>query len=160
MAYLTVLVHERNRQAQCQSARSQLRVLRSLYEPEHTVAPRSRAELAREERGTFTETAKDRWNDEISNAVRWVQTKDWGVVREGIEESVSRLWSGGLQSSRDGIAHAENQARPVVREAIEKTRVTTKNGINATADGIDRAAAVAISRTEKQVARPQKAREG
>jgi altered-inheritance-of-mitochondria protein 5 len=149
VAYLTVLAHERNRQAQAQSLRSQSRVLKSLYEPEPISAPRSRAELAREERSTFSETAKDRWNEEVANAVRWVQTKDWNGVREGVEDSVSRLWSGGLQKSREGIEEAENKARPAVQEAIERSRAAGQSGIDAAAAGIDRAAAAAISGAEK-----------
>jgi altered-inheritance-of-mitochondria protein 5 len=149
VAYLTVLAHERNRLAQAQALRSQSRVLQSLYEPEPTAPPRSRHELAREERSTFTETAKDRWNEEVSNAVRWVQTKDWSEVRESIEDSVARLWSGGLEKSREGIEDAENKARPSVQEAIERTRAAGKSGIDAAASGIDRAAAATISGAEK-----------
>lgn len=149
VAYITVLAHERNRHAQAQALRSQSRVLQTLLEPDPTAQPRSRAELVREERSTFTETAKDRWNEEVSNAVRWVQTKDWSEVRESFEDSVAKLWSGGLQKSREGIEDAESQARPTVQEAIEKTRAAGKSGIDAAASGIDRAAAAAISSAEK-----------
>lgn len=149
VAYITVLAHERNRQAQAQALRSQSRVLQSLYEPEPIALPRSRADLAREERSTFAETAKDRWNEEIENAVRWVQRKDWGQVREGLEGSVARLLGGGLQKSRDGIDEAEKQAGPIIQEALERSRAAGKSGIDAAADGIDRAAAATIAGTER-----------
>lgn len=149
MAYLTVLAHERNRQAQALALRSQSRVLQNLYEPEPVSPPRSRAEFAREERSTFIETAKERWNEEVENAVRWVQTKDWNEVREGIEGSVARLWSGGLQKSREGIEEAENQARPAIQDAIERSRAAGKNGLDAVAGGVDRAAAAAVAGAER-----------
>jgi altered-inheritance-of-mitochondria protein 5 len=149
VAYLTVLAHERNRQAQAQALRSQSRVLNTLCEPEPISPPRSRAELAREERSTLTETAKDRWNEEVENAVRWVQRKDWNEVRGSLEDSVSRLLGGGLQKSREGIDEVEKQAGPKVQEAIDRSRAAGKSGVDAAAAGIDRAAAAAISGTER-----------
>lgn len=149
VAYLTVLAHERNRQAQAQALRSQSRVLNTLCEPEPILPPQSRAELAREERSTLTETAKDRWNEEVENAVRWVQRKDWNEVRESLEGSVARLLGGGLQKSRDGIDEAEKLAGPKVQEAIDRSRAAGKSGVDAAAAGIDRAAATAISGVEK-----------
>lgn len=149
MAYLTVLAHERNRQAQAQALRSQARVLNTLYELEPISPPRSRAELAREERSTLTEIAKDRWNEEIENAVRWVQRTDWNEVRGNLEDSVSRLLGGGLQKSREGIDEVERQTGPKVQEAIDRRRAAGKSGVDAAAAGIDRAAAAAVSGAER-----------
>jgi len=84
--------------------------------------PQSRAELAREERSTLLEAAKDRWNDEVENAVRWVQRTDWNEVREGMEGAVSRLLGSGLQKSREGIEEAEKQATPKVQEAVDRSK--------------------------------------
>lgn len=149
VAYLTVLAHERNRQAQAQALRSQSRVLNGLLEPVALPPPQSRAELAREARGSFVETAKDRWNSEIENAVRWVQRKDWSDVRDGVEGSVSRLLVGGLQKSREGIEEVEHQAIPKVQDAIERSKAAGRKGIDEAAAGVDRAAAAAISGAEK-----------
>jgi altered-inheritance-of-mitochondria protein 5 len=149
VAYLSVLAHERNRQSQAQALRSQSRVLNAILEPDPISPPRSRAELAREERSTFVEAAKDRWNEEVENAVRWVQRTDWNEVREGIEDSVSRLLGRGLQKSREGIEGVEKQAGPKVQEAIERSRETGRHSIDAAAVGIDRAASAAISGVEK-----------
>jgi len=82
IAYLTVLAHERNRQAQAQQLRSQSRVLTGLLDPAPIPPPQTRADLAREERGTLIETAKDRWNEEVESAVRWVQRTDLNDVRK------------------------------------------------------------------------------
>lgn len=149
MAYLTIRANDRNRQAQSQALRSQSRVLQSIYEPQPVSPPRSRAELAREERSTFIETAKDRWNEEIENAVRWVQKKDWNEVREGIESSVSGLFDSGLQKSREGIEDVGKKAQPSIQDAAEKSRAAAKNSIDAAGGLIDRATAAAKSGAEE-----------
>lgn len=122
IAYLTLLAHERNRQAQAQSLRSQSRVLTGLFEYTPLPPPQSRAELAREERGTLAETAKDLWNAEVENAVRWVQRTDWNGVREGMEGAVSRLLGGGIEKSREGIEEAEKTAGRKVQEAVDSSK--------------------------------------
>lgn len=127
LAYLTVLCHERNRQAQALYLRSQHQLLNSLIDPT-PVQPPSRAELARQSRSTFTETAKDSWNDEVENAVRWVQTTDWNGMREGMEGAVARLLGLGLQKSREGIEEAEKQAGPKVQEAVDRSKAAARKG--------------------------------
>jgi len=126
IAYLTVLVHERNRRAQAEALRSQSLVLTSLLEPSPIPPPQSRAELARAERSSLTETLKDRWNDEIENAVRRVQRTDWNEVREGMEGAVARLWGSGLQRSREGIEEVEKQAAPKVQEAVDRSKAASE----------------------------------
>lgn len=149
VAYLTVLAHERNRQSQALALRSQSRVLQSLIEPNPLPPPQTRAELAREERSSLIETAKDRWNDEIENAVRWVQKTDWEDVREGVEGAVSRLLSGGLQKSRDGIETAEKAAAPRIHEAVDFTKAKAAEAKDRAALGIDKAAAGTIAGVER-----------
>jgi altered-inheritance-of-mitochondria protein 5 len=152
VAYLTVLAHERNRQAQAQALRSQSRVLTSLLEPSALPPSRTRAELAREERISLVETAKDRWNEEVENAVRWVQKKNWTEVREDMESAVSKRLSGGLQKSRDGIEEAENQVTPKVQEAVDRVKAVAKKGIDKTAVGVDSAAAHVSSGVDRAIA--------
>ena len=149
IAYLTVLAHERNRRAQAEALRSQSRVLVSLLEPLPVPPPQSRAELAREERSSLTETLKDRWNDEVENAVRRVQRTDWNEVREGMEGAVARLFGSGLQKSREGIEESEKQAAPKIQEAVDKSKAAAKKGAEQAAVGIDRAAAATIARAER-----------
>lgn len=149
IAYLTVLAHERNRTAQAQQLRSQSRLLQSVLEPPNLPPPQTRAELAREERSTLLETAKDRWNQEVEGAVRWVQRTDWDEVREGLEGSISRLLGTGLQKSREGIVEAEKQAGPKVQETVDKSRAAAQKGANQAAIGINKAAASAIAGAEK-----------
>jgi altered-inheritance-of-mitochondria protein 5 len=152
VAYLTVLAHERNRQAQAQALRSQARVLNGLLEPVPLPPPQSRAELAREERSTLVETAKDRWNAEVENAVRWIQRTDWNEVREGMEGAVARLLGTGLEKSREGIEEVEKNYGPTVQEAVDRSKATARKGADQAAAGIDRAAAATVSGVEKGVA--------
>ena len=152
VAYLTVLAHERNRQVQAQALRSQARVLNGLLEPTSLPPPQSRAELAREERSTLVEAAKDRWNAEIENAVRWVQRTDWNEAREGMEGAVARLLGTGIEKSREGIEGAETKAGPKVQEAVDRSKAAARKGVDEAAAGVDRAAAVTVSAAERAVA--------
>lgn len=115
-------------------------MLTSLLEPSPVPPPQSRADLAREERSSLTETLKDRWNNEVENAVRRVQRTDWNGVREGMEGAIARLLGSGLQKSQEGIEKAEKQAAPIFQEAIDRSKA---------AAAIDRAAAATISGTER-----------
>lgn len=97
----------------------------------------------------MVEAAKDRWNEEIENAVRWVQRKDWNGVREGMEDTVSRLLGGGLEKSREGIEEAEKQAGPKVQEAVDRSKAAARKGADQAAVGIDRAAATTVAGAER-----------
>jgi len=149
IAYLTVLAHERTRRQQAEALRFQSRVLNALFEPAYLPPPQSRAELAREERSTVIEAAKDRWNDEVENAVRWVQRTDWSEVREGMEGAVARLLGSGLQKSREGIEEAEKVAAPKVREAVDWSKAKAEKGAETAAAGVDKAAAKTISGADR-----------
>ncbi len=151
VVYLGLLTHERNRQAQAHSLRAQSRVLNSLLEPTPLPPPQSRAELAREERSSLVETAKDRWNAEVENAVRWVQRTDWNEVREGMEGAVARLLGRGLEKSREGIEEAEIKAEPKVQEAVDQSRAAARRVAHQATAGIDRAASSTISSVKRAV---------
>jgi len=149
LAYLTVVTHERNRKSQASALRSQSQVLTSLLDPTPLPPPQTRADLAREERSTLVEAAKDRWNDEIENAVRWVQRTDWTEVREGMEGTLARFLGGGLQKSREGIEEVEKAAGPKVQEAVDRSKTALKKGADQAAVGVDSAAAATIAGAER-----------
>jgi len=128
LAYLTVLAHERNRTAQADALRAQSRVLNGLLDPSPLPPPQSRAELAREERSSLSETLKDRWNEEVENAVRRVQRTDFNEVREGMEGAVARILGSGLQKSREGVEEAEKKAGPKVQEAVDRSKAVARKG--------------------------------
>jgi MICOS complex subunit MIC12 len=155
LAYLTVLAHERNRQSQALYLRSQSQLLNSLIDPAPVQQP-TRAEITRQSRETFVETAKDRWNGEIENAIRWVQTTDWNGVREGMEGAVARMLGLGLEKSREGIEDTEKKVKPMVQEAVDRSRAAASRGAEQAAativDAVDRAPEAARSGAEKVAA--------
>ncbi len=157
IAYLTVLAHERNRRAQAANLKSQSHILNSILDPTPLPPPRSRSELAREERSSLIETAKDRWNEEIENGVRRLQSMDWAEVREGMEGAVARLLGRGLEKGREGIETFEDKAKPLVQEAIDKTAATTiarvERARNETKEGVQRISGAVREKSEKALAK-------
>ncbi|KAL1879901.1 hypothetical protein VTK73DRAFT_6713 [Phialemonium thermophilum] len=97
LAYLAVLSHQRNRQAQADILRVQTDVLNSLTRVRTSPSTLSEISLATArqtypQQESFVETAKARWNAEVAAAVRWAQNKDWAEVREQAEGLLARLW--------------------------------------------------------------------
>ncbi|KFY16637.1 hypothetical protein V492_01185, partial [Pseudogymnoascus sp. VKM F-4246] len=154
IAYLTVLAHERNRNAQGANLRTQSSLLNTLLLSDPSLAyPAPDAETGRTSRATLVETAKDRWNEEIQNAVRWVQGAEWGNVKEGMEGAVAKALGTGMEKSREEIAHAEEKAGPIAREAIERVRDGAKMGFDGSRVAAERAAARALSATSERESR-------
>lgn len=154
IAYLTVLAHERNRNAQGANLRTQSSLLNTLLLSDPSLAyPAPDAETGRTSRATLVETAKDRWNEEIQNAVRWVQGAEWGNVKEGMEGAVAKALGTGLEKSREEIQNAEEKAGPIAREAIERAREGAKMGFDGSRVAAERAAARALSATSERESR-------
>ncbi|KAM3074659.1 hypothetical protein ACMFMG_008087 [Clarireedia jacksonii] len=143
IAYLTVLAHERNRRSQSLALRSQSRVLQSLLEETPIPPPKSRKELAIEQRSTLIEAAKDRWNAEIENGVRWVQTKDWVKVREELEDTVAGLLGWGLREGREGVERGERVLGEKGGVVAQRVKEEVKRGAIGFGAGAERAAAEA-----------------
>ncbi|WYZ41876.1 hypothetical protein EsH8_V_000771 [Colletotrichum jinshuiense] len=123
VAYLTALAHQRNRESQAHNLRSQTHVLNTLLEPQVRVPPPlTRSEQAVKDRENLVETAKDRWNREVENAVRWAQRTDWGQVREGLEYNVARLWGGAVDKAGEAEQAVEGKAVPLAKEAVQDAR--------------------------------------
>ncbi|KAK1983509.1 hypothetical protein LZ30DRAFT_687628 [Colletotrichum cereale] len=121
VAYLTVLAHQRNRERQSHILRSQTHVLSTALEPQVRISPPlTRSEQAVKDRETIVTTAKDRWNREVENAVRWAQRTDWTEVREGLESSAARLWGGAIDKAGEAEQAVEKRAVPLAREATAR----------------------------------------
>lgn len=132
VAYLTLLAHQRNREQQAAILRQQTYLLSSVIDPLPPALPPTRAELAAFDRANLTEAAKDRWNAEIENAVRWAQSKDWTEVREGVETAVGRLWARALGQAQEGEEKGTAVARDLLRKSSEDAGNQT-NSVSAAA---------------------------
>ncbi|KAI9678137.1 MAG: hypothetical protein M1817_006081 [Caeruleum heppii] len=98
--YLSLSLHQRNRAVQSLYLRQQAHILTSLVEePSPASAVRSRVDHDEREddprrpRESLVEAVKDRWNDEVESAVKWVYNVDWASVRVGVEGAVAEAWS-------------------------------------------------------------------
>ncbi|KAI3322424.1 hypothetical protein HD806DRAFT_499980 [Xylariaceae sp. AK1471] len=153
VAYLTVLAHQRNREKQAAILRQQTYLLSGIVDPLPPTLPPTRAELAAAERANLTEAAKDRWNAEIENAVRWAQSKDWVEVREGVEGAISRLLVRTLGEAQEETERGEQKARDLASkakgEAREKTDSVAAAAKSAYADAKAKSAEVASKAEEK-----------
>ena len=136
VAYLTVLNHQRNREQQGAALRAQALAISHLIDPLPAPLPPTRSEIAAAQRATSVEVAKDRWNQEISNVAHWVQSTDWDEVREGLEASLSNLWTKAagetpaetLEDAKEKLAAATRDAKAA---AAEKSRVVAATARNA-----------------------------
>jgi len=88
ITYLTLSTHRMNRHHQALLLRQQSHTLLNIVEP----LPPSPPPVARLARAGLLETIKDRWNGELENLVRRVQTTDWAKVRERSEERIGMVW--------------------------------------------------------------------
>ncbi|POR33634.1 MICOS complex subunit MIC12 [Tolypocladium paradoxum] len=139
LAYLSVLAHQRNREQQGRSLRAQALALQSLVDPIPQPLPPSRSEVAAARRAASIEVAKDRWNEEVENAVRWVQHTDWDEVREGLEARVAWLWAKATGGSVGEPERGGGKLEPLAREA-NSTVEETGSSVAASAKGaFDRA---------------------
>ena len=66
------------------------------------------------------ESAKDRWNENIENAVRWAQTKDWIRLRDDLEGRVADLLSKGMSEGRAGLQASAREGHILKEMAIDQ----------------------------------------
>ncbi|KAI0012240.1 hypothetical protein F4779DRAFT_568927 [Xylariaceae sp. FL0662B] len=164
IAYLTVLAHQRNRQAQAAILRQQTYLLSEILDPLPPALPPTRAELAAAKRANLIDTAKNRWNADVEGAVRCAQTRDWDEVREGVETAIGRLWASAFGRALDEAEKGEQNGASVAQEvkaetnrkldqgkaiASEKTAGVTAAAKSAYADAKARGAE-AVNKTEEK----------
>ncbi|KAM4065408.1 altered inheritance of mitochondria 5 domain-containing protein [Hirsutella rhossiliensis] len=150
LAYLSVLAHQRNREEQSRSLRAQALTLQSIVSPIPQPLPPSRAEVAAAQRAASIESAKDRWNDEVENAVRWMQKTDWTGIREGLEARVATLWTKAFGEMAEEADRAGDKVEPLARTA-KSTAGEAGNSISAAAKSAFGRAKEAGSRAESAV---------
>ncbi|KAL6856468.1 hypothetical protein J3F83DRAFT_752653 [Trichoderma novae-zelandiae] len=115
LAYLSVLAHQRSREAQSQSLRTQTLMIQQLLDPVPQPLPPTRSEVAAAQREAAVEVVKERWNSEVENAVRWIQHTDWDEVREGMEARAAWLWAKATGRSVEEVERARRTLEPVKR---------------------------------------------
>ena len=106
-----------------------------LSDPVPVPLPPTRAEIAAAQRATSIEAAKDKWNAEVLNAVRWVQHTDWDEVRGGLEDTASGLWK---KAFGESISDSAEEAKAKLEAATQKARQEAekkRDSIAATAKG-------------------------
>lgn len=98
--YLTVALHQQNRQQQALMLRQQSLILKNVIEP-----PLPEPQLSsREARVSVVESAKDRWNSEIERLVKKAQTTDWNQVGGRAADGISSLWSKAAEKAKENKA--------------------------------------------------------
>lgn len=143
LAYLSVLAHQRSREHQGAALQAQALAIQGLIDPIPAPLPPTRSEVAAAQRNTAVEVAKDRWNHEVENAVRWVQHTDWTEVREGVEAGASRLWT---KTFGDAVGETEK----VAEDKVAALAKTAKSKTDDAAGGIAAAARGAFDKTKQR----------
>lgn len=104
--YLTLLYHQRSRAHQAALLNQQTLLLNSLTDPiiasnlaaaadaNYSGGLREGVRDYRVVKAPWTERWKDGWNREVMAGVRWVQSVEWGRVRDGLEGR-ARDWKDG-----------------------------------------------------------------
>ena len=153
LAYLAVITHQRNRQAQSDILRAQNSVLSALaHDPASSPASPTRLSTFTEPDHHLVETVKSRWNAEIESAVRWAQTKDWNEVREDAEGVLARLWgTAGQEVKRDAAVVRSRTAEGAEQAKMEATRakLTTKSALEEARDKSQAVAASAVAQAKE-----------
>lgn len=97
--------------------RAQALAISHTIDPLPTPLPPTRSELVAAQRETATEAIKDRWNQEIAAAVRWVQYTDWDEVRESLEDNATSLWTKTFGNPEEQAAAAKAKFDAAALEA-------------------------------------------
>lgn len=109
--------------------------LQSIIDPIPLPLPPTRSEVAAEQRAAKVEILKEKWNDEVGRAVRWLQTTDWDEVRDGLQTQAGSLWSRVLgetpvqsaESAKDAAEHKAGALAGSARGAFQKAKAEARS---------------------------------
>ncbi|KAK0385043.1 hypothetical protein NLU13_7521 [Sarocladium strictum] len=139
-AYLSILAHQRTREHQSAPLRASAIDVHELIDPrKEQPLPPTRSELAAAERAHSVEAVKDRWNQEVENAARWVQHTDWDDVRATAEASVAKLWSNIFSEAGAEAEKAQAKLEPLEKKAKAKIEQAEQNIASAAKGAFEKA---------------------
>lgn len=145
LAYLSTLAHQRNREQQARTIRSQALEIQSLIDPIPQPLPPTRSEVAAEQRAAKLEVFKDKWNQEVGGAVRWVQNTDWDEVRDGLEAQAGSLWN---KAFGETPSQSAEEAGKVIKSAAARAEDQAGSIASSARGAFDRAKSSARSTEE------------
>lgn len=97
--------------------------MQTLVDPIPEPLPPSRSELAAAERAASVEALKDKWNDEVSRAVHWVQNTDWDEVRDSLEDQAGSVWARITgQAPSESVDRAQSDIENAAQKASNKAQ--------------------------------------
>lgn len=132
--YLTLYVHKANRNAQHTLLSHSHMLLNSAVEP---LPPLPEPPAYEVRKSSLTEELKDKWNGEIENAVRRLQTTDWDEVRSRWEGMIGNVFRRvGDSDAGKEVAAAGDRVKDSVVTAGDRLKET----VAAAADGAKDAA--------------------
>lgn len=140
LAYLSALAHQRNRERQGKALRAQALELQTIIDPIPLPLPPTRSEVAAEQRAAKLEVLKEKWNDEVGRAVRWVQTTDWDEVRGDAQAQAGSLWARVTGQTPEQSTNAAKDLAEAQARAVEQSARGTFQKAKAEARSVEEAA--------------------
>jgi altered-inheritance-of-mitochondria protein 5 len=123
--YLTLYVHKANRNAQHTLLSQSHILLNSAVEP---LPPLPEPPAYEVRKTSLIEELKDKWNGEIENAVRRLQTTDWDEVRSRWERRIGNVFQKvGESDAGKEVAAAGDRLKDTVAAAADGAKDAAKN---------------------------------
>jgi altered-inheritance-of-mitochondria protein 5 len=99
--YLSIHLHAQNRARQSELLSQQSRIIHGIITPQPPAPPKHERHV----QAGLLETAKDKWNKELEENVRRLQSYDWTGAFERVEENVG----GAIKRAFDGTKDAARE---------------------------------------------------
>lgn len=145
--YLTLYVHKTNRSAQHTLLSQSHILLNSAVEP---LSPLPEPPAYEVRKTSLTEELKDRWNGEIENAVRRLQTTDWDEVRQRWERRIGNVFQRVSESDAGKeVAAAGDRLKDTVAAAADGAKDAAQSMKDSVVGATEEAKDTARSATKK-----------
>jgi altered-inheritance-of-mitochondria protein 5 len=132
--YLTLYVHKANRSAQHTLLSQSHMLLNSAVEP---LPPLPEPPAYEVRKTSLTEELKDKWNGEIENAVRRLQTTDWDELRSQWERKIGNVFErAGESDAGKEVAAAGDRLKDTVVAAADGAKEAAKGAAKNIKDNV------------------------